>query len=381
MGLCQRNFSGKPMKNLLLVENRLAAVIKIILFSASFFIFWSGLALISSIYRPLSISWPAEQTAGNSVSLADSLYLEIIQSYFSLFTISALVVILLAGLLGYFWSKQASNSLFPFHEDQNPFFVLLGRVFNTTSNKILDLSSPDAVKNLNESGSPIYGPAKILIQDGAVGLISQGMVDFRAVISDGVTPNKINSGERLVIVLPFIQNNFVVKLIAPKLNELPTSIQLRYKLQLNDLSGRITPSGIQFLSYFGSNNWKELLESVIQLEFENLAMLERKPVLEITSIKQQEFSDESENELSHSQTHPLYRFTKPLIRLKISRNRKRGQYPLVTSDNETILELESSQASIEKLQPLMNEFIKILNRTTIQLFGFNMIKIIDYEIG
>jgi hypothetical protein len=46
-----------------------------------------------------------------------------------------------------------------------------------------------------------------------------------------------------------------------------------------------------------------------------------------------------------------------------------------------MLELESSQASIEKLQPLMNEFIKILNRTTIQLFGFNMIKIIDYEIG
>ena len=369
------------MKNSVPQDNRLAQAVKIILFLASFFIFWSALALISSIYTPLSISWPFTPAIETASTLADSLYQEIIYSYFSLFTISVLIIILLAGILGFHWSRQVSGSFFPSYEDQSPFRVLLNRLFNATPHKILDLSAPEMIKKFIQSDGQINGPVKILIQDGALVLISKGVNNFRVLVSNGSTPIQISSSERLVKLLPSTKNEFFVGLFIPSPNDVIKAIQLRYSFDLHNLAKNANYSGYQFLSGRSVNYWQELMDSIIQLEFDSLIKAEGKFALEMSSTDPQELNNGVERARSSLLPHPMNFSSKPLIKSKISRNRKRGVYPLVTSVKETVDELESRKASLEKLTPLMNVFFENLARTTIQLFGFNPIKIIGYEIG
>ena len=369
------------MKNSIIQDNHLAQAVKIILFSASFFIFWSALALISSIYQPLSISWPITPAIGTSSSLADSLYQEIIQSYFSLFTISVLIIILLAGILGFLWSRQVSELFFPFNENQSPIRVFLNRLLNGSPHRILDFSNPDTIKQLNSSGSQIYGPAKILIQDGAVVLISKGVDNFRVMISNGSGPIQISSSERLVELLPFTHTEFSIDLFNPTSNDFFNSIQLRYSFDIHNLAKSTNPSIVQFLS---SNNFlygKDVMDLIIRLEFDSWMKTEKKYSSKMTSYNGQDLSIENEKTGSRSLPHSIYFSSKPLIKSKIIRNRKRGIYPLAASDTEILNDLESRRVSLEKLNPLMNNFFENLSRTTIQLFGFNPIKIIGYEIG
>ena len=369
------------MKNSIIQDSRLAQAVKIILFSATFFIFWSALALISSIYQPLSISWPITPAIGTSSSLADSLYQEIIQSYFSLFTISVLIIILLAGILGFLWSRQVSELFFPFNENQSPIRVFLNRLLNGSPHRILDFSNPDTIKQLNSSGSQIYGPAKILIQDGAVVLISKGVDNFRVMISNGSGPIQISSSERLVELLPFTHTEFSIDLFNPTSNDFFNSIQLRYSFDIHNLAKSTNPSIVQFLS---SNNFlygKDVMDLIIRLEFDSWMKTEKKYSSKMTSYNGQDLSIENEKTGSRSLPHSIYFSSKPLIKSKIIRNRKRGIYPLAASDTEILNDLESRRVSLEKLNPLMNNFFENLSRTTIQLFGFNPIKIIGYEIG
>jgi hypothetical protein len=369
------------MKNSIIQDNRLAQAVKIILFLATFFIFWSALALISSIYQPLSISWPITPEIGTSSTLADSLYQEIIQSYFSLFTISVLIISLLAGILGFRWSRQVSELIFPFHENQSPIRVFLNRLLNGSPHRILDFSNPDTIKQLNSSGSQIYGPAKILIQDGALGLISKGVDNFRVMISNGSSPIQISSSERLVELLPFTPTEFFVDLFNPTSNDFFNSIQLRYSFDIHNLAKSTNPSFVQFLS---SNNFlygKDVMDLIIRLEFDSWMKTEKKYTSKMTSFDGQDLSIESEKTESRSLPHSIYFLSKPLIKSKIIRNRKRRIYPLAASDTEILNDLESMRVSSEKLNPLMNNFFENLTRTTIHLFGFNPIKIIEYEIG
>lgn len=369
------------MKNSLIVENRLAAAVKIILLSASFFIFWSALALISSVFHPLSTLWSSTMVNGPSRTLADSLYQEVIRSYFSLFTISVLVIFLLAGFLGYFWSRQASDKLFPFHENQNLFFVLIKRFFSTTPHTPLDFSNHDAIKRFNDSGNQIYGPAKILIERGAMVLVSKGMDDFRLMISNDPTPIQILPRERLIRILPSQQNEFIVDLVNPTSSDFFKSIQLRYSFRLHDLTENISRSEMLFFMSNGLSHWKEFINSIIQLEFDSQVKIECESEKVFASLNGQGKSGDNEKEESLSLPHSKYFSGKPLIKSKLTRNRKRGIYPLPPSDPEFLDELEPIQATMEQVQPILNKFLENFNRTTIQLFGFNPIKIIDYKIG
>jgi hypothetical protein len=108
---------------------------------------------------------------------------------------------------------------------------------------------------------------------------------------------------------------------------------------------------------------------------------EKKYTSKMTSFDGQDLSIESEKTGSRSLPHSIYFLSKPLIKSKIIRNRKRRIYPLAASDTEILNDLESMRVSSEKLNPLMNNFFENLTRTTIHLFGFNPIKIIEYEIG
>jgi len=368
-------------KSLLEPSYRFTAVLKAILVLASLFILWSVLALISSIYQPLSFRGVAALESRASTSLADSLFLEIIQSYFSIFSVSVLVIIFLAVILGFLWARQFSNGIFPFYENQRPFSVLIKRFFKFSSHKIIDLANFEVLKKFNDLGKQIYGPAVIQILNNASALISKGNDGFRMDTSKGITPVQISSNERLVKILPQLLKDFTINLLAPSSNDLFNSLQFQFTFQVDDLPEKLHHSELQFLASCGYDDWKEILEPIIRLEFNYLLTKKKNSGLEITSLKQPDLDADGENNQSGSQAHSFHGSTIPVVRSRITRNRKRGQYPLVASDLEFISEPESRLAAMEMLQPLINEFIENLERTTIQLFGFIPIKIIHYEIG
>ena len=90
----------KPFKDLFQV-NLEAGFLRIFLAAFLIFILWSLLAVISAIFNPLGKINFASFLGLNSQNLAFSLFLDILQSYFSIFTISFLVIFLSVFYLGY----------------------------------------------------------------------------------------------------------------------------------------------------------------------------------------------------------------------------------------------------------------------------------------
>ncbi|MBM3137597.1 MAG: hypothetical protein FJZ98_05360, partial [Chloroflexi bacterium] len=321
------------MNKSIILKNRFAFAIKIILLSASFYIFWSILALLSSIFQPFSKFSTFPSTNGPSDSLADSLFLEIIQSYFSIFSITVLVIIGLSGIIGFFWAKNISNEIFPFHEDQSPFTILIKRIFDINPFKIKDLSDHHAVKEFNDFGRRIYGPAKIRIPDLAMAIISKGISDFRGVTSDGYSPIQIGSTESLEKILPPFEKEFRMELINPISNGAFKSILVRYRFKLNQFNERFDQTNLQFLLRWISSDWREFFESIVRLEFSHLVKTELMFDLEMKTNIQEGIGFEIDAKKIHQKPHSVYFSTLPLIRKKISRNRKRGIYPLASSDS------------------------------------------------
>jgi hypothetical protein len=207
------------------------------------------------------------------------------------------------------------------------------------------------------------------------------MDDFRFMISNDPTPIQIAPRERIIGIVPSHQNEFIVDLVNPTSGDFFKSIQLRYSLHFQDSIENNNLMGMQFLLSKTSNYWKEIINSIIWLEFNSMMKTKFKSVLELASIDEQGLSGASENEESRSLPHSIYLADKPLIKSKISRNRKRTIYPMTTPGPEYTDDLEVKRAAMEKVQPIMDKFLENLTRTTIQLFGFNPIKIIDYRIG
>lgn len=369
------------MKNSSAREIRIAESVKLLLCVTSFFIFWSVLALISSIYHPLKILRSITPAVEPSSSLADSLFQEIIRSYFSLFTWTVLVIFLLAVILGFLWSSLASGRLFPFFENQHPLIVLLKRLFFSTSHATFDFSNNDALNRFLDSGNQIYGPAQVLLQSNNGILISDGLDNFRFMISKSTTPIYISFRERLVKILPLSENEFIVDLENPPANSPFKFIRLRYSLFFQNLAENISRTGLGFLLNNNPGYWKELMDSIIRLEFDSLVKMQGMSALDLTPLDGLGLDGAGEKEISRTPSHSIYSTAKPLIKPKISRNRKRGIYSLTSPVSQSIDGLETGKAAMDELRPLMSKFFENLTRTTFQIFGFTVIKIIDYQVG
>ena len=84
---------GESLKGLFIV-NAQAGYLRFIFTILLIFILWSLLAIISSIYNPLGDLIPVVFTNINSSSLALSLFRDILKAYFSIFTLSILLLII-----------------------------------------------------------------------------------------------------------------------------------------------------------------------------------------------------------------------------------------------------------------------------------------------
>ena len=361
-------------------ENQIITCLKILLFAASLFILWSFLALISSKYHPfagLEILFANETP---SQTLADSLMSEILGSYFSIFTLVSFSFILTNGYFGYVRAKEISADLFTIFDQQKPICFLLNRIFINRKPKSIQIDS-GRTRKFNHSRESILGPAVLEPEDPMAVLISQPGHGYRVLSSTSEKLITMTPDERLIKIIDPGVKVFKVMLKDITLGDKALSMRMDYQIRIPRRDEqRSNPHWIRNFNA-ESEKFQILIESLIGSQFSVFL----KSRLDAQEKFKQETASEivvDEKKIAHYKyTHIPFLKSRGKRSYSILRNRKRLIFPrgsMIVSRPEEGSQQENSNTMLDDW---MADFLPQLKISLFQLFGYNPIEIINYQLG
>lgn len=357
------------------------SVLKIFLTILSVFIVWSILAIITNIINPFPEIRLVYLGSGESTSLAQSIFSDILNSYFSFFSITVLCFFSLSLNLGFKLSDSFFREFFSIKLHGKPLKAFLYKLFLNSHIEPINLVSMEKINFFVKSGSHVIGPAQINLRAGFAALIKIRGGENRILLSKGNHYLEISAEEKLIDIYNFNDSQITIQINNPQLFQDKRSIEVKYKI-LPDLRSSTTNAKFgNVLEYLDSKNLYDIIDSIILLEFQSLQKLMEK--LHFSSAK---ITGESTNKKQIDNTGFFHNLSLPLNniskkRLNIERNRKRRLYthpskisPVIESDS---VEVEN-RAVIEKFKSLLTTQIR---ETVMQLFGIELFKIVGFQIG
>ena len=361
-------------------ENQIVTGLKILLFIASLFILWSFLALISSIYHPFASldNLFAGQIAPKT--LADSLFGEIVEAYFSFFTIISLGFNLASGYIGYQRAKEISSRFFTFFTRQKPIRVLLNRILTNKNPQVFQLHNED-IRKLNKTRESIYGPAVIQLDDPLVLMASDNKQDFRVLSPTDKKQIVVAPVERIIKFIDPGTKIFRAMVKDSALRDNALNIHLEYRLRIPRQEEQRANS--YWISIFNTEPQKmlDLIDSLIQSELSVF--------MKSKSIVQNDFGqgiDIEANLQGFKGIHKKYIHSTHRAFIKkqnppFFRNRKRLMSHIGSSIVSSLDIGSRREGTDAKFSQWMNEFNSQLKISLFTLFGYNPIEIISYQFG
>ncbi len=360
---------------------RIGSALRILLVILSVFIMWSLLALVSSAKQPTSmpILFGSGSSGSQSTSLANSAFSEILGSYFSLFSLTMLALIVLAAALGLSWSRNAFARFLPLPKTQSPLSILLKRLLAASPQKPIHLSESDEDSEISTSSQTIFGPALVYIEGDNAVLIADGRGRYRVVISNSQIPVQITGRERVERIVPIEQRRIEFDSRGSSWEDISKPVQITYRLNWPEIArysaNRMTLSFLEM----DTHPIHATLEEIMQLEFDALMRKEENSGSEISQPTDPIKNEDDEKE---TRTHSHSSYLPPQTRMNAlsMRNRKRRIYSPEAPDAGDPNANPMDEYS-EQLGEFMQKFSSDINKITTRLFGVNAVEIIDYRFG
>lgn len=361
----------KPLKEFFQVNHE-AGLLRLFLAVILTFILWSLLAAISALFKPLGSLNFGNILDINSQNLALSLLLDIINAYFSTFSISLLILFLLIAYTSFDSISNFYKSLKSFSSKRVSKNHLSSCAFSFPKRKMF-LFTKEYIKY---PGNIPDGPFEAAIESGYAILVSNG-------VNYSVEFNKDGNSDNFVVSIPFR------KKIVDCFSLNPASISFKTEEQISTKSFLIEvaysynlPSDNENLAKFASmlalcdsGKIRKIIENILISETNvSLSQYLRNslgssaPTLEQVSEKPIHKNENKTEEIDQKK-HTIFNFYKIIQDQGIKRNRKRLVY-LPPSPKVASISINNEENLSTSLKDQLNELLsKNLQSTLLTLFG------------
>lgn len=382
----------------LLEVSKQAGKLRVALFVVIFFIMWSLFAIISANVfpsNPLFFNYFESQKG----SLAHSIFFEMLSYYFSIFTISSLILIIISLCSGFFLIKSIIQTL---SDDIDPAPIrnyLLQCAFSIPKFPKYNISNvqfqgSDEYKRLKELGGPAYisyEPEIILIISKAGNQIGPVITKNGKSYSDYF----LSHGEKIYAMFDNKRHEFIdnIKIFTFDNRELFfKNMRFCYSFSEKEIKNLISVSNyektIHLNNFIGFEAWKQIIHHLFIEEFRRfmngLSLGEINDFLKNIGLKylqnvgmdNKEILSKSPQISSHLKQYAFLVKKFSLNQYPLKRNRRFSSYPLLHQSGSNSIAIDNSSKQLGKFDITKNTIQKEVNKR----MGFEVIKILSLDV-
>jgi len=367
----------KSLKDLFLVNHE-AGILRLFLAAALIFVLWSLLAVISSAFDPFG-SMDFRNILGiNSENLALSLFLDIFDAYFSIFSFSLILMFLLIVLLSLDIVADFNLRLRSLQLKNISKKYLTSCAFSFPGRK--KLLFPD--DRFKASEDIFDGPLKAGIKPGCA-LLLKSKPSYSLIYNSGENLEniEISLAFREKIIDCFNMNPASIAFFVKDQSQSRSFlVDASYDYDLPTETGNMVKYA-SMLALFDSNNFREIIENLLVTET-NLTLHQYfRSHPESSAYPSQEMQDDPiENNDKFSKEFKQKKYSRIVNFYKkgnghgLKRNRKRTIYSRPISEVPSLIKVQEKNLSSSVMDEL-NELLEInLQNTLISLFGTGCLK-------